>query len=78
MRAMSAEPPEEASVEVVNFPAARGGNGETEDNDHDVNRGAATGSEAFQNGFDELRSAVIFREWFSVEQQQVHEMSRVA
>lgn len=53
IRAVEAEPVEEASVEVLNFPQA----GKGDDGD--------------DNEFDELRSAVVFKRWFNVDQQKV-------
>lgn len=50
IRAVEADPAEEASVEVLNFPQA----GKGDDSE-----------------FDELRSAVVFKRWFNVDQQKV-------
>lgn len=50
IRAVEANPAEEASVEVLNFPQA----GKGDDSE-----------------FDELRSAVVFKRWFTVDQQKV-------
>ncbi|CAB1110705.1 unnamed protein product [Ectocarpus sp. CCAP 1310/34] len=69
VRAVSVEPSKDASVEVLNFllPGDR--------RRHDGGEGTAGDgggcSSGYGRDFDESRSAVVFRKWFTVEQQQV-------
>lgn len=79
MRAVGGEPGEQASIEVLNFlvdkDEARGGGsgwGEEEaGGDRPGSRASGGCSRGYGDDFDESRSAVVFRDWFTAEQQQV-------
>lgn len=64
MRAVEGEPTDNASVEVLNFPPSRA------DRNGNLEGGSSSGSSKSWE-FDDLRSAVVFRNWFNVDQQQV-------
>lgn len=77
MRAVGGEPGEQASIEVLNFPlggggeSARGGDEEEAGGDRAGGRASGGCSRGYGDDFDESRSAVVFRNWFTAEQQQV-------
>ncbi|CAN0358170.1 unnamed protein product, partial [Ectocarpus sp. 8 AP-2014] len=69
VRAVSVEPSKDASVEMLNFLLPG------DSRRHDGGGGTAGEgggcSSGYGSDFDESRSAVVFRKWFTVEQQQV-------
>lgn len=76
MRAVGGEPCENASIEVLNFlladdGASRASEEEALGGDRVGGRTAGGCTRGYGNDFDESRSAVVFRNWFTVEQQQV-------
>ncbi|CAM9665446.1 unnamed protein product, partial [Hapterophycus canaliculatus] len=80
MRAVGGEPPEDASIEVLNFispssVADAGGVGDGGDGGSSRADAEGKGGGGCTSGygidFHESRSAVVFRKWFSEEQQQV-------
>lgn len=77
MRAVGGNPPEEASIEVLNFVLPSSGANAGEGADGGDGRVDAEGkggggcTSGYGNDFHESRSAVVFRKWFTEEQQQV-------
>lgn len=75
VRAVGGEPSSEASIEVLNFLSPDGGGPRSAGEGEAGGERAAPGGGGFSRGygddFDESRSAVVFRKWFSLEQQQV-------
>ena len=76
MRAIGREPGEQASIEVLNFlleeDEARGSGREEEaGGDRPGSRAGGGYTRGYGADFDESRSAVVFRNWFTPEQQQV-------
>ncbi|CAM9705060.1 unnamed protein product, partial [Ectocarpus fasciculatus] len=70
VRTVGAEPSKGSSVEVLNFLLP----GDTRRHDGGEGTAADDGggcSSGYGSDFDESRSAVVFRKWFTVEQQQV-------
>lgn len=74
VRAVGGERSDTASIEVLNFLLPEGGGARSADGGEAEGQRAA-GSGGFSRGhgddFDESRSAVVFRKWFNLEQQQV-------
>lgn len=76
MRAVGGKPCENASIEVLNFLLAEDGAGraseeEARGGDRAGGRAAGGCTRGYGDDFDESRSAVVFRNWFAVDQQQV-------
>ena len=77
MRAVGGEPCEDASIEVLNFLLAddgasgRAGEEEARGADRAGSRSPGGCTRGYGDDFDESRSAVVFRNWFTAEQQQV-------
>ena len=76
MRAVGGEPGEQASIEVLNFlldedEAGGGGREEEAGGDRPGSRASGGCSRGYVEDFDESRSAVVFRKWFTAEQQEV-------
>eukprot|EP00903_Cladosiphon_okamuranus_P018159 g16709.t1 len=76
VRAVGGEPGEQASIEVLNFlldgDETRGGGREEEaGGDRPGSRASGGCTRGYGEDFDESRSAVVFRNWFTAEQQQV-------
>ena len=85
IQAIDGETTERASIEVLNFPTAEGGSRMREVGRERSSGGTGGGGGGGDGGdgnggrkiFDELRSAVVFREWFDVGQQKVGAVSVV-
>ena len=83
IQAVNGEATEKASIEVLNFPATEGDirmgelNATRSSSSFSSSSGGGGGgggggrSSGNDKRFDELRSAVVFRDWFDTDQQQV-------
>lgn len=69
VRAVGVEPSKDASVEVLNFLLP--GDSRRHDGGEGTSGDGGGCTRGYGGDFDESRSAVVFRKWFTVEQQQV-------